>query len=140
MDPQYAIDLAGDVGQIYELNAHGGFYNWIDGTAPGDTGSTGLSYSISGNVVTLDLPSADFGLSGYSGATLNFVALEVSETGFSSGEATATLTGAEGWGNTQTLTSVNSFTAVPEPGSWGLLAGGLVVLSGMPRLRRMRRV
>lgn len=140
MSPEYALDIESIEGEVYTLsNASSrgaGFGMSIVDVAP--TGQTGLfgsalAYSISGNVETLDVPAADIGLTPYSGSTLKMVAMEVSESGYSSDEATVELTGTEGWGGTATISNVDRFTAqaaVPEPGTWALMGAGMALLSG----------
>jgi hypothetical protein len=137
MDPQYAIDLQSDYGDIFGLT-NGGSLNFIDGNGTNAGPSAlGANFTISAGVATLDLPTSDFGLSSFSGNTLKFVAIEVSETGYSSNEATESLTGNQGWGKTQTLQGANSFTtAVPEASSVGLLACGAGVMLAWKRNRR----
>ncbi len=137
MNPQYAIDLESGYGDIFGL-VNGGSLTYIDGNSPGSGPSAlGANFTISAGVATLDLPASDFGLSSFSGNTLKFVAIEVSETGFSSNEATEPLSGNQGWGNTQTLQGVNSFTtAVPEASTFGLLACGAGVILVWKRNRR----
>jgi len=85
---------------------------------------------VANGVMSVDIPAVDFGLSSFSGSTLKFAAIEVSESGYSASEGTVGLSGAEGWGNTQTMTSVNSFAvaSVPEASSVGLLVCGAGVL------------
>ena len=87
-------------------------------------------------VLTETVPAAVLGLTANSVATINFVAIQVSETGYSSNEATVALTGNLGYGNTQTISAVNSFTAaVPEPGTWSM---ALLGLGGLVLIQRRR--
>jgi len=147
MNPQFALDLsisgAGNNGgnsDIFKL-VNGGSLNFID-NAPASSGasSNGETYTVANGVMSVDIPAVDFNLSAFSGATLKFAALEVSETGYSSNEGTEGVSGNEGWGNTQTITSVDTFTvAVPEPSAVGLvLCGGVAALLMMRRSRPQR--
>jgi hypothetical protein len=85
----------------------------------------------------VDLPAVDFGLNTFSGDTVKFVAIEISQTGYSSNEATTTLNspGGQGYGQTQTLTGVDIFPLVPEPSNLGIVVLAAAVL---PALRRRR--
>lgn len=142
MNPQYAMDFSNGYGDIFGLsNASGNNgLNFIDGAAPSGTGAHGLTYSVSGDVASLDVPMADFGVNAASNSNvLSFVAYEVSETGYGSNEATATLSasgGTQGYGVTQTLLTVNTLP-VPEPSSIMMLLGsglfGSFYLAGRKR-------
>jgi hypothetical protein len=139
--PQYAIDIESGYGDIFKLNTPSNL-TLVDGAAPGaaSANSTGLTYTYAQGtptVATLDLPAADFGLSSYSGGTLTFFGIQVSESGYSSNELIGSATGSGGWGNTQTVTVANTFTAaVPEASIVGLLACGAGVLLAWNRSRR----
>ncbi len=145
MAPQYAIDFLsgfGGYGQVYAIDS-GTSPVFIDGAAPGDnsTNGTGLTYNISGSTATIDIPAVDFGLSSFSGDTLTFAAIEVSETGYSSNEGTVDFSGSPGWGNVQYVESVNTFTleTVPEGSTAGMLACGAAALLLLRRRKWLRR-
>jgi hypothetical protein len=139
MNPQYGISLSDNNAIDYKL-VDGGSLTFTDNADVGTTSGNGETYSISGNTWSVDLPAVDFGLSSFSGNTVKFVAIEVSQTGYSSNEATGSLTGNNGYGNTQTMTSVNTFTAasVPEGSSTALLGCGAGALVLLCRGRRVR--
>ena len=73
-------------------------------------------------------------------ATLKLLAIGVSGTGYSSNEGSVALTGNQGYGNTLTAGSANAFTAaavaVPEPGTWAMLATGAFGALAVARRRR----
>ncbi len=147
MNPQYAVDLSisgasnnGGNSDIFQL-VNGGSLNFIDNAAANSgASSNGETYTVANGVMSVDIPAVDFGLSAFSGANLKFSALEVSETGYSSNEGTESLTGNFGWGNTQTMTSVDTFTAaVPEPSAMGLVFCGGVAALLMRRQSHPRR-
>ena len=156
MSPQYAFDLSstanpaatttsGLAGQlnVFSLATTANF-GYAGGSALNGA-STGGNITYTGVVnangtatYSLDVPAADLGLTAFSGAALKFAAINISNTGYSSSEATVGLTGNLGYGNTQTLTSVDTFTAaaVPEPGTWAMLAAsafGALAVTGRRR-------
>ena len=139
MSPQYDVDLSINNANVFQLVNNGSFV-FNGGSAAGGTGTGGVTYAVGTNtaqaaVLTADIPAVAFGLAAFSGATLKFVAILISETGYSSNEATVPITGSLGYGNTQTIGADNTFTAaVPEPSTWAvLLIGGLGALSIMQR-------
>jgi len=147
MNPQFAVDLsisgAGNNGgnsDIFHLE-NGGSMGFVDNAvANSSASSNGETYTVANGVMSVDIPAVDFGLSSFSGDTLKFAALEVSETGYSSNEGTMGVTGNFGWGNTQTMTSVDTFTvAVPEPSAVGLVLCGGVAALLMRRQSRLVR-
>ena len=143
LNPQYGVSLTNNNALDYKL-ADGTNFTFTDNADTGAGASTnGESFSISGDVWTLDLPAIDFGLSSFSGSSVRFVAMEVSQTGYSSNEATVAVSpsnGTEGYGTTLTLGSANTFTlaTVPEGSTVGLLACGLGLLLIRSRTRYRR--
>jgi hypothetical protein len=127
MNPQYGISLSDNNAIDYKL-VNAGSLTFVDNANNGQTSGNGESYTRSGNVWSVDLPAVDFGLSSFSGDTIKFVAIEISQTGYSSSEATATLTGTQGWGSSQTLSTVDTFALIPEPASGAALACGAGLL------------
>ena len=93
-------------------------------------------------VLTATVPAADLGFSATSAATIKLFGIEVSETGYSSNEATAALISTGfGYGTNQAVNTVNSFTStaatgVPEPGTWASLGAGVVARVLVQRFRR----
>ncbi len=140
LSPQFALDLSINNANVYTLVNNGSF-TFNGGQTIGNTGQGGVTYAVTtvgaNTVLTETVPAADLGLTANSGATLKLFALQVSETGFSSNEATVAVTGNSGYGNTQTISAVNSFaSAVPEPGTWATLASGIGILVAVQRFRR----
>ena len=124
----YAIAADGGYGALWQL-AEGGNNSlvWKRGVGTIPT---------SGSVLTLNV--SDLGLTANSGQTFNFAAMMVSTSGYSSPEAIgASITGAHGHGQTQTITSGSSYTLIPEPSSSLLMGLGLAGLVAL-RLRRHR--
>ena len=126
MAPQYAIEIDQfNFGQIYSDT--GGVPTFIDGDSSGNTTGAGLSYLVIGGTASVNIPISEFGLT--APGTITLASLEVSATGYSSNEGTESLIGTNGYGNTQTLTGVDTFAVVPEGSSIGLLlSGGIGVL------------
>ena len=133
MSPQFALDLSINNSNVYGL-VNSGTFTFLGGQTVGSAGQGGVTYTVAtvnGNTVLTDtVPAADLGLSANTAATLKLLGIQVSETGYSSNEATVSLTGNLGYGNTQTIGGVNTFVAAPEPGTWAiLLTGGLGALA-----------
>ncbi len=125
--PQYAIDFDGSYSVVVAKINTGATPSVVDGGSPGGS----LDYIVSGDTASVDIPAADLGLSSVSGATLQMMAIYVSNEGQSSDEATVTLSGNSGYGQTQTVTSVNEFTEaapVPEASTLWMLACGAAAL------------
>ena len=149
LSPKFGIDMSVDFANIFTLANSSGNNGFVfNGGAAANNGTNGggVTYTVvtggGSTVLTANIPAVNFGLSSFSGKTLKFLAIEVSETGFSSNEATVTLTGNSGFGNTQTVSSAtaNTFTAaVPEPGTWAMLAAGFGALVSIQRIRRLVR-
>ncbi len=137
MSPQLALDLSINNANVYGI-LNGGTFTFTGGQTVGGTSQGGVTYAVStGNgtststVLTLTVPATDLGLTANTASTIKLFAIQISETGYSSNEATVAVTGNLGYGNTQTISAVNSFTSVPEPSTWGLLllgVGGLVIV------------
>lgn len=137
MSPQFGIDLSSGQANIFGLTNNSGAFGFTygGGSAVNNTNS-GVSYALNGSTYSLTLPATAIGLTAFSGATLKFVAINVSNTGFSSNEATVGLSGNSGYANTQMITGTNSFTsAVPEPGTWAMIALGVGGLIAVQRRR-----
>ncbi len=132
MAPQYGIDFNAGSSNIFLITS---------GTALSNPHGAS-SYTIVGSTVTADFPATDFGLTAFSGDTINLMAIEVSKTGYSSGEATVTLspaTGGNGWGNTQTVTGLANeyILAVPEASTiWMVACGAGLLLVGRRAISR----
>jgi hypothetical protein len=132
--PDYAISLApgGGVnfGNLFQL-ANGGANSLISGgtVSLSPTGSDGAgTYTFSFSLSSVGLTA---------GQSFNLFGLEVSTTGFSSAEAIGgTLSGANGYGNTQTVSTFSSYTTTPVPEPATLI---LVGLSGLATLVAVRR-
>jgi hypothetical protein len=127
--PNYAIALQPNspinFGGLWQL-ANGGAnsQNFITSVNLSPTGSDAQgTYNFSFNLSSI-------GLTPNSGQSFELFGLQVSTTGYSSPEALGgTLTGANGWGNTQTETSFSTYvTTVPEPSTMMLGAAGLATL------------
>lgn len=123
----YAIAADGGYGGLWQL-ASGGNNSLVWKATVGSIPTTG-------SVLTLNV--SDLGLTANSGQTFNFAAMMVSTTGWSSPEAIgATITGTNGHGGTQTITSGSTYTLIPEPSSSLLMGLGL---AGLAVLRRARK-
>jgi len=125
----YAIGVDGGWGGFWEL-ANGGNNSLIYRATSLNGGFA------SGNVLTLNV--SDLGLTANTGQSLNFFAILVSGSGYSSPEliGASSISGSSGWGNTQTVGSGSTYTLVPEP-STSLLMG--LGLAGIAVLRRFRK-
>ena len=135
--PNYAIALApaGGVnfGGLWQLTAGGGANTlpFVSSVSLNPTGSDAAgTYTFSFNLSSLGLTAGQsFGLFG----------LEVSTTGYSSAEAIGgNVTGANGYGGTQTQTAFATYTttAVPEPST--LAMAGLAGLAALLAIRRRK--
>ena len=134
--PEYAIALQPGSGINF-----GGLWSLADG------GSGSLNYLNSVNLsptgsdaqgtYTFSFDLASIGLTPYAGQSFELFGLEVSTTGYSSAEAIGgTLSGANGWGNSQTVTSFSTYTtSVPEPATVVLGAAGMATLLLLRRRR-----
>jgi hypothetical protein len=132
--PNYAIALQPasgiNFGGIWQL-ANGGANSQIFDTSINlsPTGAdTAGTYNFSFNLSSVGLTA---------GQSFEFFGLQVSQTGYSSPEALGgTLSGANGWGNTQTVTSFSTFTTVPEPSTFALCGISMLITSVLVRRRR----
>ena len=135
LSPQFALDLSVNNANVYQL-LNGGTFGFNGGQTIGGTSQNGVTYASTtsnGNtILTETVPATQIGLMANTAATLKLVGIQVSETGFSSNEATVAVTGNSGYNNTETISDVNTFVAtVPEPSTWGMALlglGGLIVL------------
>ena len=89
----------------------------------------------SGSIFTMNV--ADLGLTANSGQSFNFAAMMVSKDGWSSPEVIGgSITGTNGRGGTQTITSGSTYTLVPEPSSTALMGLGFAALLVVRRIRK----
>lgn len=143
MNPQFGLDLSVNNANVYGL-VNNSSLTFVGGQPIGSASQNGVTYTVTtGNgtstptIFTATVPAADLGLVANTAASVKLFAIQVSETGYSSNEATVPLTGSLGYGNTQTIGGVDSFSAVPEPATWtlSLLGGfGLIVFARRKRL------
>jgi hypothetical protein len=128
--PDYAISIENGWASLFQL-ASGGNNSLVY--------QTGVAQSGVNNSATYGL-TFGYSLLGLSaGQSLNLFGIMVSGSGYSSPEAIGGgLTGANGWGNTQTQTaySVYTITPVPEPSTLALC--GLSGLAALFVIRRRR--
>lgn len=132
--PNYGIALqpgAGiNFGGLWSL-ANGGAnsQNFVSSIGLSPTGSDGAgTYTFSFSLASVGLTA---------GQSFNLFGLEVSTTGFSSAEAIGgTLSGANGYGQTQTVTAFSTYTTTPVPEPATL---ALVGFSGLATLVAIRR-
>ena len=145
LSPQFALDLSVNNANVYGL-VNGSSFGFNGGQTIGGTSQGGVTYAstvVGGNtVLTATVPATDLSLTANAGASLKLFALQVSETGFSSNEATVAVTGNLGYGNTQTISAVNTFTAAavgaPEPSTLAtMLVGGMGALALARRRARV---
>ncbi|MGD0744702.1 MAG: PEP-CTERM sorting domain-containing protein [Verrucomicrobiota bacterium] len=129
--PNYAIAISPasgiGFGALWQL-ANGGANSlpYINSVNLSPTGSDDQgTYTFSFNLL-------DIGLTPGAGQSFELFGLQVSTTGYSSPEALGgNVTGASGWGNTQTETSFSTYTTevVPEPSTLAMLGlSGLMTL------------
>jgi hypothetical protein len=135
--PNYAIAMspAGGIsfGALWQL-ADGGANSlpYVNSVNLSPTGSDDQgTYTFSFNL-------ADIGLTPGAGQSFDLFGLQVSTTGYSSPEALGgNVTGASGWGNTQTETSFSTYITevVPEPSTLAVfgLSGLMTLLAGRRR-------
>ena len=89
----------------------------------------------SGSIFTINV--ADLGLTANSGQSFNLAAMMVSKDGWSSPEVIGgSITGTNGRGGTQTITSGSTYTLVPEPSSTALMGLGFAALLVVRRIRK----
>jgi hypothetical protein len=131
--PNYAISLVpagASFGGLWQLaNGGGNSLPFVSSVSLSPTGSDGAgTYTFSFSLSSVGLTA---------GQSFNLFGLEVSTTGYSSAEAIGgTLSGANGYGNTQTVTAFSSYTTTPVPEPATLT---LVGLSGLATLVAVRR-
>jgi len=130
----FAIGVDKGWGGLWELS-NGANNSLIYKTAAlsGGFGDGGVG---TGKALTINV--SDLGLAANSGQSFNFFAIMVSGSGFTSPEfiGASSISGSNGWGNTQTVGVGSSYTLVPEPSS-SLLMG--IGLAGLVVLRRFRK-
>lgn len=132
-EADYAIALHNDsfdFGNNFELVNSGG-HTSIGSVNLSSGSTTEVSYSF-------DFDFSEIGMG--SAGTFTFVATYISNTGFSSNEAVGTLSGASGWGNTQTFSDFRTYTsAVPEPSALLAIPVALLVTAAGTKLVRRYR-
>ena len=129
----FAIGVDKGWGGLWEL-ANGGGNSLIYKTTAlgGGFGEGGVG---TGKVLTINV--ADLGLTANSGQSFNFAAIMVSGSGWSSPEVIGgSITGTNGHGGTQTITSGSTYTLVPEPSSTALMGLGFAALLVVRRIRK----
>jgi hypothetical protein len=136
MAPQYAIEIDQfNYGQIFSDT--GGVPTYIDGTSSGNTTGGGLSYLISGDTYSVNIPLADFGLNVNSDQAIELASIVANKYGNNvSNEGTEGITGTPNLNANQTLTSVDTIV-VPEPSTFMMLLGSSMF--GSFYLMRRRR-
>ena len=141
MSPQYAISISSTDANIFSLVNSGGnnSFGFAGGSGVGMNSQNGVTYTQSGSTFTVDVPEADLGLSSATAANLELLAINVSNTGYSSNEGSVALAGNDGYEGLLTAGSANAFTApaagVPEPGTWAMLLTGTAGLVALGRRR-----
>lgn len=142
LNPQFGLDLSVNNASVYSLVNNGSF-GFNAGQTVGGASQSGATYTVTtgnGNststVLTFTVPATALGLTANTTGALKLFALQVSETGYSSNEGTVGITGNLGYGNTQTITSVNNFAVVPEPSVCILAAMGGTALAVMRRRQK----
>jgi len=131
--PNYAISLVPNGANF------GGLWQLANGGANSLPFVSSVSLSPTGTDVagtyTFSFSLASVGLT--AGQSFNLFGLEVSTTGYSSAEAIGgTLSGSNGYNNTQTVTAFSTYTTTPVPEPATL---ALVGLSGLATLVAVRR-
>jgi len=123
----YAIGADSGYGGLWQLASGGnGSLVWKAGVG---------ALPASGSIFSMNV--ADLGLTANSGQSFNFVAIQVSGSGWSSPEVIGgSITGTNGHGGTQTITSGSTYTLVPEPSSTALMGLGLAALMVVRRIRK----
>jgi hypothetical protein len=133
--PAYAIAMQPGSGINF-----GGLWDLANGGANSLPFNSSVNLSPTGSdgagTYTFSFSLSSIGLT--AGQSFNLFGLEVSTTGYSSAEAIGgTLTGANGYGNTQTVDTFSTYTtAVPEPSTLAL--GGLSALATLLAVRRRK--
>ena len=134
--PNYGISLQPasgiNFGGLWSL-ANGGAnsQNFVSSIGLSPTGSDGAgTYTFSFSLSSVGLTA---------GQSFNLFGLEVSTTGYSSAEAIGgTLSGANGYGNTQTVTAFSTYTTTPAPEPATLTLAGLSGLTLLVAIRRRK--
>ena len=123
----FAIGVSSGWGGLWELAENASHPYKATVLAGGFTAGNIMSFNVS-----------DLGLTANSGQSFNFFAMLVSQSGWTSPEfiGASSVSGTNGWGNTQTVGSGSSYTLVPEPSSSLLMGLGL---AGLAVLRRARK-
>jgi hypothetical protein len=129
--PEYAIAMQPGSGINF-----GGLWDLANGVSLPFNSSVSLSPTGSdgAGTYTFSFSLSSIGLT--AGQSFNLFGLEVSTTGYSSAEAIGgTLTGVNGYGNTQTISTFSTY-ATPEPSTLAL--GGLAGLATLLAVRRRK--
>lgn len=119
----------------------GGLWQLVNGGSGSQSFVSTINLSPTGSdaqgTYTFSINLSSLGLTG--GQSFEFMGLMVSTTGFSSPEILGgTVSGANGWGNTQTVTTFSTYTTTPVPEPSILALCGLSGLVTMYLVRRRR--
>lgn len=133
--PNYVIAMQPGAGINF-----GGIWQLANGGANSQNFVTSINLSPTGadtqGTYNFSFNLSSIGLTPNAGQSFELFGLQVSTTGYSSPEALGgTLSGNNGWGNTQTEISFSTYTTIPEPSTMALGAAGMASLLLLRRRR-----